>query len=60
MLVDCGAATDISDSQELPANLHTLVTSSGLYGINGALFKQEGTDKLFAITKRSGNLLNLI
>lgn len=66
-LVNSGMAEDISainnsgKVEELMKNGYTIVgISSGAYGMNGGLFRDNVTGKLYAIVRRSTNLFALI
>lgn len=58
-LVRLGAAIEITNThdhdatQPKPGRLRKIAYSSGVYGINGALFQDETTGQLYAITSRS-------
>lgn len=56
-LIKSGAAIELTDARTIPAGrLATLATSSGLYGINGAILKDVESGQLYAIPRRDGIL----
>lgn len=66
MFVHLNMSENISDKHGMnsndiiPEKYKVIGTSSGIYGINGALFEGIETGKTYAITKRCGNLLMLV
>lgn len=55
-------AEDVT-SQQLPeqySRWETIGVSHGIYGMNGALFRDPITGKMYKITKRSTNLFRLV
>ena len=61
-LVKEGAATDISPMKTRPSHrdLDVIGISYGVYGMNGALFINRKSGKLYAITSRSTLLFEYV
>ena len=56
-LVKLGAAIELTDTKTIPAGRLTQVAySCGVYGINGAILKDDTTGQLYAIPRRDGIL----
>lgn len=56
--ISTGVAIDVTTAQELPKCYDKVAYSSGVYGINGGLYK-DGSGNLYAITARSTNLFRI-
>lgn len=56
--VKTGAAKDVTtgDITKIKESVTCIGYSTGVYGINGGLFKGDKSKKLYAITSRSTNL----
>lgn len=54
-LVKSGVAVDITTAAEWPQGLERIATSNGVYGLNGALYKDK-QGQLYAVTARTANL----
>lgn len=56
-LIKFGAAIELTDTKTIPAGrVSTVALSFGLYGMNGALLKDDETGQLYAIPRRDGIL----
>ncbi len=52
-LVKLGAAIELTDTKTVPVGrLTTVAMSFGIYGMNGAQFKDDETGQLYAIPRR--------
>lgn len=63
-MIKNGAAVDITNysfesTSKLKPTLELLKTTRGVYGVNGAIFKDKN-NKIYAIKSRNTNLLMLI
>ena len=65
--VELGMATDITHYNFEQANafmsehnLDTIEVSNGVYGMNGALFKDRETGEYYAITARNSTLFQMV
>lgn len=57
-LINWGAAIELTDTKTVPAGrLTTVAMSFGLYGMNGAILKDDKTGQLYAIPRRDGIIL---
>lgn len=56
-LIKFGAAIELTDTKPIPAGrVSTVALSFGLYGMNGAILKDDETGQLYAIPRRDGIL----
>ena len=56
-LIKLGAAIELTDTKTVPAGrLTTVAMSYGVYGMNGAILKDDETGQLYAIPRRDGIL----
>ena len=56
-LVKLGAAIELTDTKTIPAGrLTTVAMSFGLYGMNGAILKDDESGQLYASPRRDGIL----
>lgn len=51
-LVKIGAAEEITECKQITESVTQISYSSGVYGLNGALFRGDKTNKLYAIIGR--------